>query len=388
MSTHENNSKKQLILGVFFTCVYSITNTFLRIKTLWYNGTIQLLKACKVGFLSIPSIKFDMELFPMFVSIGFIAGHLMTLPLLIGTIARITIIDTIRTMWFMHVTDSDYILAFCSGMILIGALISLIETPKKLWSFLSTTEHGSISYFSFKQFFKISTAIVLILIIILFSYLKFSFLSQLYTCLFTAICTYQLVVIAGKVGMAFLGRFATFIMMPGIFLFHFNALQATVVATFFEICGGVSAELLFGRKTAQLASLDKRNVRIFQIAGIILGSIFVAIAFWFLVTRFELGSEQLFAQRAQGRALLIQAGTFDLYVLLIGALFGFVLHVFKINSMLVLGGFLMSLSMIIPLVCGGILSLFFNKKEKFEPLCSGIYATISIWMIITALIGR
>ncbi len=388
LSNNKDNSKKQLILGIFFTCMYSLINTFLRIKTSWYNGTIQLLRSRSIGFFSIPAIRFDMELFPMFVSIGFIAGHLMTFPLLVGTIARITVVDTIRTMWFMHVSDSDYILAFCSGMILIGALISLIETPKKLWNFLSTTQHGSISFFSFKEFFKISTLIILILMTGFFSYLKFSFLSQIYAVIFTVLCTYQLAVIAGKIGMAFLGRFATFIMMPGIFLFNFNPFQATVIATFFEICGGVSAELLFGKKTAQLAHLDEKKVKIFQICGIALGAISVAIAFWFLVTHFELGSEQLFAQRAQGRALLIQAGTFDMHVLIVGALFGLILHICKVNTMLVLGGFLMSLSMIIPLVFGGILSLFFNKKERFEPLCSGIYATVSIWMIITALLGR
>ena len=56
--------------------------------------------------------------------------------------------------------------------------------------------------------------------------------------------------------------------------------------------------------------------------------------------------------------------------------------------MLVLGGLLMSLYMIIPLVIGGLLSFTVAKKERFEPLCSGIYATNSIWMIITALLHK
>ena len=382
------NSKKQLIVGVFGTIVYSLTNTLFTLKTAFYKGSLRLFSGFTTSIISLPAIRFDMELFPMFISIGFIAGHLMTIPLLIGAAARILVVDSIRNIWFVDLSDANFMLPFCSGIVVVGALLSVVETPKKLWKFLRTTQHGSVTSFSLKKFISITGLLGLLLCIGMFSYFKFSFIGQLYVLLFTALCTYQMVVIAGKIGMTLLGRFATFIMVPGMFLLQFTGLQSTILATFVELCGGIGSELLFGRKTAELAKLSHKEVKRAQIIGIIIGSLAVAIAFWFLITHFQLGSEQLFAQRAQGRALIIQAGAFDITVLAIGAVFGIVLHFLKINSMLVLGGLLMSLSMIIPLVIGGLLSFTVAKKERFEPLCSGIYATNSIWMIITALLHK
>ncbi len=388
VSTDSHASKKQLLIGVVSTIVYSLTNSFLRIKMVCYDGIVRIVNASHMSIFSVPALQFDMELLPMFLSIGFIAGHMMTVPLFVGALARFTIVDTGRAFLFPMVSDSSFMLAFCSGMVIFGALLSLIETPKKLWKFLTTTHHGSVSTFSWKHFLTLPTFLVMACLVIFFSYFNFSVPSQLYIFVFTAILTYQMVVIAGKIGLAFLGRFATFIMMPGLFIFRFTGLQATMVATFVEVCGGVAAELLFGLKTASLAQLDSKEVKRYQIMGIIVGSIAVAVAFWFLVTHFQLGSEQLFAQRAQGRALIIQAGNFDFKVLGFGMLFGMVLHFVKINSMLVLGGLLMPLSTILPLVIGGTISLYVTKKERFEPLCAGMYATLSIWMIITALLGR
>jgi hypothetical protein len=388
VSSDSSGSKKQLLVGVLGTVMYSIINTALQLKTVCYAGSLYLLRSVRIGMLSIPTIKLDMSLFPMFVSIGFIAGHLMTVPLLVGAVAHFALVDVIRSMWFLHIPEADFMLAFCSGIVVVGAALSLIETPKKLWKFLTTTQHGSVSTFSLKQFVSGSVVFALIVCVGVFSYFKFSVPAQLYALVLTALFTYQMVVIAGKIGMALLGRFATFIMVPGMFIFSFTGMQATVIATFVELCGGVASELLFGRKTAELADLDEKQVTHAQVIGIIVGSCAVAVAFWFLITHFQLGSEQLFAQRAQGRALTIQAGSFDVSVLAIGACFGIALYLLKINSMLVLGGLLMSLSMIIPLVLGGALSLYVNKKERFEPLCSGIYATNSIWMILGALLAK
>ena len=387
VSADSSSSKNQLITGVVGTTAYLMASIWLQAKTAWYTGSLYLLRSCRIGMVSIPSIKLDMSLFPMFVSIGFIAGHLMTIPLLIGALARITVVDTMHSVWFAHLADSDFMLPFCSGIVVIGAVLSIVETPKKLWQFLTTAQHGSVTAFSLKNYASGLALLALVLCISVFSYFKFSFVSQIYALIFTAVCTYQMVVIAGKIGMTLLGRFATFIMVPGLFLFSFTGMQATVIATFVELCGGTASELLFGRKTAELAQLDEKQVTYAQVLGIIIGSCAVAVAFWFLITHFQLGSEQLFAQRAQGRALVIQAGTFDMTVLALGACFGLVLHLLKINSMLVLGGLLMSLSMIVPLVLGGLLSFCVSKKERFEPLCSGMYATNSIWMIIWALLG-
>ena len=178
-----------------------------------------------------------------------------------------------------------------------------------------------------------------------------------------------------------LGRFATFVMVPGLLFFTFNPLQITLVATFVELVSGVSTEILFGLKTAQLGKADTQKLIWYQLLAIVVASLTVAIVFYLLITRFELGSAQLFAQRPQARALLVQAGQFNYYVLGLGVLFGLVLKKCNIHPMLAIGGLLMPLSLSLSLIAGGSLSYLVKDKESYEPLCSGIYAANALAML-------
>ena len=54
-------------------------------------------------------------------------------------------------------------------------------------------------------------------------------------------------------GIATFPAYATFVMVPGMMLFGYDAIQITLVSTFVEICGGVAVEILFGRKVGQLS---------------------------------------------------------------------------------------------------------------------------------------
>jgi hypothetical protein len=105
-----------------------------------------------------------------------------------------------------------------------------------------------------------------------------------------------------------------------------------------------------------------------------------------LINHFGLGSPELFAYRAQSRQLLIQAQQFDYIVLLVGGLFGMVLHYLKLNPMLVLGGLLMPLDMTLGLVIGGFLAYLSVDKEEYYPFWSGVFAGNSICMLLRAII--
>jgi len=219
-----------------------------------------------------------------------------------------------------------------------------------------------------------------------FSYFKFSFLSQCFIVLTTIICAYQMAAIAGIIGMALLGRFATFVMIPGIILFGFNNVQAVLVATFVEICGGVATDTLFGRKMARSADITTRRLMYYQYFGLLISCLTVGIVFWLLIDHFQLGSVQLFAQKAQARQLLIQAQQFDPYVLLLGALFGLILSYIKINPALVFGGLLMPINLVVGLVVGGMCTWLVKEKEDYFPFWSGVFASQSIWMLLRAML--
>ena len=216
------------------------------------------------------------------------------------------------------------------------------------------------------------------MVITFLTYFGFSFIEQLYLIIFTFVCTYQITLIAGKIGMAQLGRFATFVMVPALFLFGVDAVKATIIATFVEISGGVATDVLFGKKMGHLAAIPKTQLKRFQLLGLVVSSLSVGIIFWMLINHFGLGSEQLFAQRAQARALLINVRSFNHYVLIIGAIFGFFLKKMKINPMLVLGGLLMPLNYSLGLIAGGLLTMFVEKREEWEPFWSGMFAANSV----------
>ncbi len=381
----------ELVIGFAGTMVFCILQDgVMRIQS-FIPKSLMMVDAMKIGFISIPSIKLD--LFPLVWAIGFVTGHVIALPLAVGAVSRILFLDPLhRTIWFCHLTSMEFILAFCSGMILIGAVTSFIGLPKQMWRGIkkmkSDFDTGTmLSGNGFSRNMALEFGCLLILFICFFSYFEFSWLAQLYMLVSTIICAYQIAAIAGRIGMALVGRYATFVMVPGMLLFGFNAIQLVLISTLVEICGGVTTDVLFGRKLAQLAGIDRSLMKRYQYFGLIISSLIIGIVFWLLVSHFQLGSDQLFAQKAQGRQLLVAVRQFDVYVLLIGALFGFLLQKIKVNPALVFGGLLMPINLVVGLVLGGLCTMCTSDKEEWFPFWSGVYAANSIWMLLQAIIA-
>ncbi len=386
-SAHEVGNLQRLLAGFFSTSLYCL----LQIKR-WFGtlvpSMITVFPSWRIGILKIPALQFSMTYLPMLWAIGFIAGGMITVPLLIGTLTRIFFTDVIQALYFPTIRDADFTLAFCSGMVVAGAFGGLIDTPRQLFDFFKNQQTTTKKrdgqgwralLFSWQCLLAFGTAISVL------TYFEFSALAQLYILFFTLLCAYQIAAIAGKIGLAQLGRWATFVMLPGLVIFGFTGLQATVVATLVEACGGVTTDILFGQRAASLAQLPARRMFYFQLLGIVVSSITLAIVFWLLVTHFQLGSELLFAERGQARALLVKAVTFDYTVLALGVVYGIILKKCKVSPMLVLGGLLMPLSLSLGLVFGGLSSSLVSKKEEWEPFCSGMFAANALWMVFQAL---
>lgn len=212
-----------------------------------------------------------------------------------------------------------------------------------------------------------------------------SLLSSFYSIFFTIACSYQLIYIAGKVGIAPLGRYATFVMLPGLIVFGFSPLQATLVSTFVEICGGITVDTLFGAKAGLLGELKERKIMYYQLLGLLITALSIGYIFWLLINHFGLGSIQLLSQKAQGRALLIRAHEMNFVVLLLGLTYAALLHQLKISPFLVLGGLAMPLDFSIVLIAGGLSSRLLKNAEEWESFWSGVFAVGSLSMLIQAL---
>ena len=357
-------------------------------------SSITLTKGHAFGPISIPLIQLRFDVLPMLLAIGFITGHVIAIPLIVGAVSRIWLMEPINNFFFPAISGSDFMLAFGSGLVAVGAVQSFIDLPKMLKGWFRRLRDGGVGKSMDMELFAplqerahmAQAILTLAMVIGYLSAVHFSVLSQFYLIIFSFICAYQIVVIAGKIGLAQLGRFATFVMVPALFLFGIDPLMVTVIATFVELCGGVATDVLFGRKMGRLAGINRTTLRWFQILGLVVSSIAAGIIMWLLVHRFGLGTEPLIAQRAQARALLINVSHFNWIVLIIGGLFGLLLKRCKLNPMLVLGGFLMPLTYSIGLIIGGLISFAVRDRDDWEPFWSGVFAANSITELAKTLI--
>ena len=385
----------QLIMGAVSALLYSLLQTF----SLFVPARITLLPIVEWGIFSIPPVIARTDIIPMFWAIGFITGQVIAVPLLIAVLAKLLLVDPLHRLFFLNLSYMDYILAFGAGMAIQGALLGFIDFPKifgKITNFiwfdiLRFAQHSPRTdkkpfVLSKKLKVFVSKGLLITLIPILFlSYYSFSFLAQIYLLVFTAISAYQLLIIAGKLGIAPLGRFATFVMIPGLLLFKFNSLQITLLAAFVEIACIVAVDALFGQKVAQLGSINSAKMWRYQWLGLIVSACAIGGIFWLLINHFGLGSAELIASRAQSRAVLIKAYNFNYIVMILGFFFSYSLKLLGINPTLVFGGLLMGLDTSLILIAGGLSTYLVKDKEDHYPFWSGVYATNSLWIFIRML---
>lgn len=380
---HEIAKAFNLVVGIGTSIVYSICQSMLKIIPAHFT----VLPKIKLSFITIPTIAITMETLPLYVAIGFVTGHVLAMPLAVGIVSKVFLVETLHKYLFSYLSSSDFILAFGSGMVLQGALLSLKDIPKIIASTTKQLKQRSDSSLVklFDHISWVEVICVASVCLVFLWYFNFSLLSQLYLLLFTAVCIYQILLIAGKIGIAPLGRYATFVTIPGLLLFKYNAVQITLVATFVEIACGVAADSLFGRKMATLGHIHHKKIVVYQWLGLIVSAASCGIIFWLLIQHFGLGSSDLIVIRAQSRALLVQAFHFDYVVILLGILFGFLLTLIKVNPVLVIGGLLMPVDTSLQLLVGGMMTYLVADKEKYYPFWSGVFATSSLWMILKTL---
>jgi hypothetical protein len=391
MIAAQNQARKafELVIGFLSTILFALLQGSFGLLPVYVPASLMVVGSHTYGKVVVPSIILRTDLLPMLLAIGFITGHVVALPLAAGMFSKMFIMEPLNALWFKNISNSDFVLAFCSGMVVVGALQSFFALPDLFKNILKKSEKSDHLQKKLQQIVqkinRVEAACIFSFIVPFLIYFKFSFPAQLFIVGTTVACTYQIVVIAGKIGLAQLGRFATFVMVPAFFLFGLDYVQVTITATFVELCGGVATDILFGRKMAKEAGISRIVIMRYQILGLLISSLFLGVVFWLLITRFGLGSEELFAQRAQARALLINARNFDIYILMLGALYGMVLKFLHINPMLVLGGLLMPVNYSLTLIAGGLLTFFVSSRQDWEPFWSGVFAANSFTELLKTL---
>lgn len=382
----------ELLAGFCVTMLYGMAQVGIVGFRGLFPASVTLTSSCRYGVFSVPSLSLSLDILPMLLAIGFITGHLIAIPLLVGALGKIILVDPVNRIFFSTVSSQDFMLAFCSGLVFSGTLSSFIKLPsmiaKGFKKLRMATGSGTFSPGSLSMSLVLEGVLCVGALSAFLFYCGIPIIAQLFVVGVTVICIYQISIIAGEVGLAPLGRFATFVMVPAMLLFKLDYRAIVVIATFVEASSGVAADALFGRKIGMLANVSPNRVKFFQYLGLVVSSALIGIVFLLLIQALGLGTPALCAYKAQSRQLLIQVNSFDYSVLCVGLLTGYLLSYTKINPVLVLGGLLMQLPTSLGLIAGGFLAKAFSDPEQWHPLWSGVFAANSIWMLIAALIRR
>ncbi len=392
-ATDQIKKAYELMAGFVMTAVFGVLQDGIKGFGGFVPSSFILIPQTTMAFISFPLIRFD--IWPMLWAIGFVTGHVIAIPLAVGALAKIILVDPIHTVGFSYLSNVEFVLAFCSGMVLYGAIASFAALPSMITYALSFIKNHAIRLkkpqdqlgVAISRGMYIEWIIISLISIAFFTYFRYSFTNQLFVMAATFGCAYQIAVIAGKIGLAPLGRFATFVMVPAMLFFAIDYTQIVLIATFVEITGGVVADILFGRKMARMANIDRNTILFYQYLGLVVSSLVIGVVFWLLISHFGLGSPELFAYKAQSRQLLIGVKQFDYYPLILGAIFSFLLKFVRVNPMLVLGGLLMPINISLGLIFGGMLTNIVGDRERWEPFWSGVFTANSIWMLFRTILG-
>lgn len=391
IAAHHSMQKAYEMTSAFFA---SLLFAFMQNSMHLIAKSIVLMPAFAINCLHMPVIAFDLS--PLLWAIGFVTGHVMMVPLAIGVLSRLFIALPVHALFFAQgSTAMEFNFAFCSGMVLCSTITSLFIGAKKLWHYqlhkqqsLSPIVHLMAIIKTFTWQPLVELAAIMVACIFFLSLFGFTLITQCYLLVLTFVFTRQIALIAGRIGIAPLGTFATFVMFPALFIFNLTAMQIVLIATFVEVCGGVTADILFGRKVAQLSDIPLARIKCYQYVGLIISSLVVGVVFWFLIQKFSLGSLELFAGKAQSRALLVQIiDHINYWAIIPGFIFAYCIQWAGMNSALVLGGLLMPFSISIGLITGGLLTLLTKDKEEWYPAWSGVFAAQSIWMLLQAIVS-
>jgi len=397
VSQTQAKQAKRLLAGFFSTTLVC----FLRDGFLYFKGIIPQAIYFFQGFFGKEIV---VAIFPTLWAIGFIVGMKIAFPLLIGMLSKYIVLHPLNSLkFFSHLKSLEFLMAFCSGLVVSEFILGNLKTIKKLFnkianfSIFNVNQNVSQWVVWFAQnkdkdsdikttLLKYIEPIVLLSSAFIFLYaLGFMLIHQILFLSLLIIFSYQLSYLSAKIGLVPFGRFATFVMIPMLLLFKLDYFQITFVCVFFNICAGASSDLLFDYKVGKLCGIDFKRIYRFQWLGLIVTSLVIGFILLILFSSFKLGGQELFAQRAISRALLIQSVGFDLYVVLLGFLYGVVLRILKLSPTMVFGGLLMPNNLTIGLVIGALGYMLTKNPKEHHSFWSGVFAIEAVWMLLVAI---
>lgn len=328
----------------------------------------------------------QIHIIPLMFSVGFVAGKLVAIPVLIGLATRTVGLEWLHDRFFPDMLRLEFLVTFCIGMLLAVMLTSLISILYR------GTFKEFLIYKKVRAYFKNSWLLVLTMSVLLMCsfLLKFSgvhYVGQLYVMTMLIACCFSIGLIVAEIGVVDLDSFVFMVLLPFVY-HHVVTTSNTVlmVAVFSTLSLGMVADLLFSYKLADLAKISYVQILKYQIVGFCVAVVSAGFVIWWYIHLFGLDSMQLLAPKAHELDNLISFGSYNYQVLLCGCVWGWVISMLSYDTLSVIGATLMAPSVAVWLIVAGSVSHLVRHREKYFSLCFGVYAAHSLWIMVRAVL--
>lgn len=186
---------------------------------------------------------------------------------------------------------------------------------------------------------------------------------------------------SAKAGLAPLGRFTSFVMIPLWILFQPGPKTLIWICLFTATACATVVQLLFQTKIAELSAEQEQQIIRRHFWSIPFVFICVAVAFYFFLSFLTLGSSRLFSMRGQMKAALLNIDSINPVFVGIGAVIAMICKFFKISEMFLLTGIVMPMPMSLSMLAGACMNYFKSKNNQTEAASSGILVGESLAVI-------
>lgn len=327
----------------------------------------------------VQSMVMQLQMIPLLISAGFIAGHLITIPALIGLTNRFFCIEFLHKYFFEQIHTKEFLTMFCLGMFSVQILYGI-------WQWIVNFQSENFYYVLTRPHIKHKSVMILFLLALSLS------LFVLNTCgvslyelcfVFSAlimVCV-NIAKIVGEAGIVDINGFVWCVLLPFLYNSKMSSMNLLLVATFVTLCLGIVVDLVFSYKLTALAKVSYQRVVKYQILGFFVAVITSGIVMWLYTYSFNEQSLYLFAQDAQDLDSLINFGVFNYKTFMCGCVSGLLVLLARQPLLAVVGMTLMAPNISMWLIISGAISYLVADRQRLYPLWFGVYAAHAIWII-------
>ncbi|MBP7854556.1 hypothetical protein KAZ82_01310 [Candidatus Babeliales bacterium] len=373
----------QLVYDVIFVDVakksHRLMMSGLGVATLW-NSIMMLSRSAWVLYAP------QLHMFPLLMSVGFVAGMTITFPVFIGLIIREFGFKLVRVHTGSTLLTNSFLMTFCFGMLLMVVLRMIIVS----WKNRKSQEVQQRTEYWHKKFKDSAVFKWYVLIIgLIVAWLHF-FGASVITCVYALIAiawlSKYMVQIIAEVGIIEVDSYAWLVILPLVYIIAPPSMVVVSIAVFATLCLGLVVDFMFSYKLADLANVSYHKVVRYQMMASVCAAISAGLFFWWYCQFLTYESFALVAPKAHELDHVIKFGQYDHTVLMAGVLCAGLVLLLTSELLIVIGAVLMDPFMSLVLVIAGICAHFVKEREKLYPLWFGIYAGHMLWLIVQAIL--